>query len=570
MFARETAAARTLLPLTIALAATTLAATTLAATAGAQDSTVRVHRVDSLFSRYTVGDSPGLAVALVRDGKVLLARGYGLANLEHRIPITDSTVFDVASISKQFTGLAVAMLLQQGRISLTDDIRTYIPDLQRMPQPITIDHLLHHTSGMRDWPGTLNIAGWRYDDVISFQQILSMAYHQRTLNFTPGAEYTYSNTGYNLLAEMVARVTGTSFRSWTDAQLFQPLGMRRSVFRDDHTLVVPDRAIGYVPGADLRWHRVSNNLTALGSSSLMSTVADMARWLINFDDARVGGDSAMALSRSRGSLNDGSRIPYAFGISHGSYRGQPTLSHSGSWAGFVSYLVQFPQQRAGIVILANTPAVNASRAAYAVADIVLADALAPGVPAVESIPAPVAVTTAQLERHVGVYRLGPAWYVRIRRDGDHLVAQVAGEREAPMTARSPREFWVQNYGAAMIFAAVSDGPSPSLTYRGQRAERVDERGLAAPPTLDGYAGTYESDELGIGYPIIVRDGVLVLQSRQHGDVPLTHKWGDDFGGIGAFRSVAFQRDPGGTITGLFVNVDERSRNIRFTRRADRR
>ncbi len=533
----------------------------------AQPTPVQSRRADSLFAEFSVGDSPGLAVAVVRDGKVLFTNGYGLANLEHHIPITPSTVFDVASVSKQFAGLAVSMLVDEGRVSLSDDIRKYIPELQVMERPITIDHLLHHTSGMRDWPGTLGVAGWRYDDVISFDQILNMAYHQSTLNFVPGAEYTYSNTGYNLLAEMVQRVTKTSFRAWTNEHLFRPLGMTSSVFRDDHTLVVPRRAYGYTRNADSSWRAVTNNLTALGSSSLMSSAEDMARWLINFDDARVGGASAMARARTRGILNDGSTIPYAFGISHGEYRGAATISHSGSWAGFVSYLVHFPTLKGGVVVLANTPRVNTARAALALADIFLGEALGSvaanngGAP-----PVPVEVPAPTLERYAGVYRLGPGWYVRIRQEGAALIAQVPGEGAAPMIPRSQQEFWVNNYGAAMTFGVGTMGPATHLIYRGRRADRVDERGLQSPATVEPYAGTYTSEELGIAYPIEVRKWALVLRSRQHGDIPLTHQWGEDFSGTGPLRSIEFQHDATGRVVALLVNVDERSRNIRFVRR----
>lgn len=454
----------------------------------AQPTAEQARRADSLFAEFTVAGSPGLSVAVVRDGKTVFARGYGLANLEHQVPNTASTVFDVASVSKQFAGLAVAMLVQQGKVSLTDDIRTYIPELQVMQPPITINHLVHHTSGMRDWPGMLNLAGWRYDDVISFGQIMTFANNQRTLNFVPGAEYTYSNTGYNLLAEMVQRVTGMSFRAWTDEHLFKPLGMTSTVFRDDHTLVVPRRALGYSRAPNGSWRAVTNNLTALGSSSLMSSVDDMAKWLMNFDDARVGGEAANALARTRGVLNNGSEIPYAFGISHGTYRGAPTLSHSGSWAAFVSFLVQFPQQKAGVVVLANTPSVNTSRAAYALADIFVGDAL--------------------------------------------------GAMPAPPTA------------------AVA----PAAAVAGDRAP------LARPANLTVYAGTYESDELGIAYPVAVRDTSLVLRSRQLGDIVLSYRGRDDFAGTSPFRSVVFERDGAGRVVSMLVNIDERSRNIRFVRR----
>jgi hypothetical protein len=312
---------------------------------------------------------------------------------------------------------------------------------------------------------------------------------------------------------------------------------------------------------------VTNNLTALGSSSLMSSANDMARWLIDFDSARVGGSATLSLMRTRGVLNDGTSIPYAFGISHGTYRGAPTLTHSGSWAAFVSFLVHFPQQRSGVVVLANTPGVNTSRAAYALADVFLGDALPEVVSTVASRGTFVSFSGDLLDRYAGVYSLGPGWYVRIRHVGDSLVAHVAGEAEAPMSARTVQEFWVENYGAAMTFAEAPSSPAAYLTYRGRRSERVDENGLTPPADLTPYAGVYESDELGIAYPVEVRGKALVVRSRQHGDIVLKHAWRDDFSGTqGGMRSVEFQRDGNGRVTGFVVNIDERSRNIRFIRR----
>src|SRR5688572_7130989 len=271
------------------LVRTLIASLSLAAgTAEAQNG--QAARVDSIFTQFTTGLTPGAAVAVVRNGALVLSKGYGSADLEHRIPITGTSVFDVASVSKQFAGLAVAMLVEQGKVALTDDIRKHIPELPDFGRTITVNHLVHHTSGIRDWPGTLALAGWRMDDVISFDQILTMAYHQRTINFDPGSEYMYSNTGYNLLAELVRRVTGRTFRAWTDEYLFKPLGMTRSHFRDDHTEVFPDRVLGYGRAQDGTFRATSNNLMALGSSSLFTTAEDLAKWLANFDDARVGGD----------------------------------------------------------------------------------------------------------------------------------------------------------------------------------------------------------------------------------------------------------------------------------------
>ncbi len=523
--------------------------------------------VDSLFSHFDRTDSPGLAVAVVRDGEVVLRKGYGLARLEDRVPITPSTVFDVASVSKQFTGLAVAMLVERGEVRLDDDIRRWIPELPDFGHTITVEHLLHHTSGLRDWPGTLAIAGWSMDDVISFDQILRMAYDQRALNFEPGSEYTYSNTGYNLLAEMVSRVTGQSFRAWTDEHLFGPLGMSRSHFRDDYTEVVPDRASGYARASDGSWHRAPDNLTALGSSSLFSTVDDLSRWVANFDDAAVGGRPAMGLARTRGVLNDGSTIPYAFGINHGEYRGLPTLNHSGSWAQFSTFVLYFPDRRMGVVVLANSGSINAAAAAYDVADRYLEGNLPPRQSEAPSKDEAVAVPDSVLDDYVGVYRLGPGWYVHIRREGSALFTRATREDEFPMTARSTTEFWVEAYGASIAFEREGDGRVTHITYRGRTAPRVGTAAPPAPRDLAGVTGEYVSEELHTSYRVEVEDGGLVMRHWRHGAIRLSPAWDDDFVGEAWFiGSVQFQRDAEGSAVAMLVTAGERNRNIRFVKR----
>ena len=539
----------------------------------AQAADDRARRVDSIFAEFDKPGSPGAAVAVIRDGRVILERGYGYASLEHNVPVTPNTVFDVASVSKQFAGLAIAMLVDQGRLKVTDNVRTYIPELHDFSPPITIDHLLHHTSGIRDWPATLSVAGWRFDDVISYDQILRFAYAQRTLNFTPGAEYTYSNTGYNLLAEVVARVTGKSFRAWTDENLFRPLGMTRSHFHDDHSMVVAGRAFGYSrgpggAGGDGGWRAVSNNLTALGSSSLYSTASDMAKWMINFDSARVGGSRAMDLMRSRTPLNDGSPNQYAFGISHGQWRGVPFVSHSGSWAGFVSFLTYIPEKKFGVVVLANAPNVPVQRAVIEISNIYLGAELAPVVAAAAAqSPGPtVEVPTATLDRYVGTYRLGPGWYVRIRRDGNALLAQATREQEVPLSPRSDREFWVQAYNAPMTFVRDSATGDVRLHYRTFGVPRLAPADPARSKPLAELAGEYVSEELGTKYIVVVRDSAVTLRHFRHGDIALTRAWGDDWSGAPFFvRSVAFQRDARGRVTGFVVNAGERARDIAFVR-----
>jgi CubicO group peptidase (beta-lactamase class C family) len=518
-------------------------------------------RVDSLFAQFSSGLTPGAAVAVVRNGSLVLSKGYGYADLEHKVPITGTSVFDVASVSKQFAGLAIAMLVEQGKVALTDDIRKHIPEMPDFGRVITVGHLVHHTSGLRDWPGTLALAGWQMDDVISFDQILTMAYHQRTLNFDPGSEYMYSNTGYNLLAELVRRVTGKTFRAWTDEELFKPLGMTRSHFRDNHTEVFPDRVYGYGRNADGTWRAVTNNLMALGSSSLFTSAEDLARWLANFDDGKVGGANAMARMRTVVPLNNGSPNTYAFGVGMNEYRGQQTISHSGSWAAFNTFVLYFPMQRTGIVVLANTP-FGVGNVANRIADIYLEPVLGPR-PSPASRTA-VPVSTPTLDRYTGLYRLGPGWYARITRDGVNLSTQATNEQRFAMTALSDSTFWVPGYNTDMLFTSARDGRM-HVVFRGTARPRVEETKEPAVAALAQLAGTYFSEELEATYHVEVRNGGLVMRHRRHGVIPLTWVNGEDFRGSWFMRSVEFVRDGAGRVTGLTVTVDERSRNVRFGR-----
>lgn len=538
-------------------------------------------RVDSLFSHLDDPMSPGVAVVVVKDGEVLLRKGYGNANIEHRIPVTPATVFDIASVSKQFAGMAIAMLAEDGEISLDDDVRTYIPELPDFGYVITIDHLIHHTSGIRDWPGTLAVAGWRMDDVISFDQILRMAYNQQDLNFVPGAEYTYSNTGFNLLAEVVARVSGMTFREWTHENIFEPLGMDNTHFQDDHTEIVAGRAYGYSWGGARGFTAVPDLLTALGSSSLFTSVDDLARWLMNFDDAEVGGRAVIERMKTRGVLNDGSEIPYAYGINVRDYKGRPSVDHGGSWAGFRTYLLHFPGERMGVVVLGNHDTFNSTASARAVADIYLdidgegddaaeeeaaadnpEDKVAPAEKAEEF-----SVSAVLLDEYGGTYRLGPGWYVHVSRDGGSLVAQATAESKAPMEARSDTEFWVEAYGASITFRRDAAGEVTHFSYRDMEAPKVADSPRPSSPPLADFVGTYVSEELDTDYEIVMEDDALVAHHRRHGAINFFHAFGDDFrSSVWFIRSLEFQRDSDGVVNGFLVNGGERVRNLRFVKR----
>ena len=515
-------------------------------------------KVDRLFADYDKPVPRGAAVAVVRDGRVLYRKEFGCADLDHNIPITSETVFDIASVSKQFAGMAVAMLLEEGKLSLDENIGTYVPEVPDFGNTITLRHLVHHTSGLRDWPGTLLLGGWRFDDVISFRNIMDMVRHQEKLNFEPGSEYTYSNTGYNLLAEAVARVSGISFRQWTDRRIFAPLGMKDTHFHDDHEEIVKKRATAYRPDGRGGFKKVGNSLTAMGSSSLFSTVDDLVLWANNFDNPVVGGSVVIEKMEERGVLNSGKRIDYAFGQSVSSYRGAKSVSHSGGWAGFRTYLIRFPDLRFNVIVLCNLSSLNPREKALRIADLYLSDHLeSEKKKTAEKEVEP--IDPGLLDDYLGTWKLGPGWLLTITRKGNSLTAQATMEPAYPAVPEKEDRFFVKAYGASLVFERDSSGNVHALHYRGIRAGRVVPH-QPSTARLEEYRGLYWSRELDTVASIEVQGGKLQARQRKHGSVELVPTQSDQF--RTSQGRIDFDRDGAGAISG-FRFSQQRSRNILF-------
>src|SRR5690606_17154623 len=319
------------------------AALPLAVEAHAQSRPDLSARVDSLFAEWDRPGSPGCALGVVRDGRLDYARGYGYANLDHDVPITPSTVFYIASVSKQFTAASIVLLAQQGRLSPDDDVRAYIPELPDYGATITIRHLIHHTSGLRDYLTLMLLAGMRLEDVHTDAEVLDLVTRQAALNFTPGERYLYSNTGYLLMAEIVRRVSGKSLREFADEHIFRPLGMANTHFHDDRTMVVRNRALAYARNEDGSFRLdVWSNFDKVGSGGLLASVEDLALWDLNAEHQKVGGAALREQMLGRGVLNDGDTLDYAFGLIIGEYRGLRTVGHSGGSMGFRAHHLRFP------------------------------------------------------------------------------------------------------------------------------------------------------------------------------------------------------------------------------------
>jgi CubicO group peptidase (beta-lactamase class C family) len=335
-------------------------------------------RVDQMM-RVTLGDSaitPGASIAVQRDGKLIYSKGFGYADLEYGIKNTPTTIFHIASVSKQFTAFAIAMLADQRKLSLNDDIRKYLPELHDFGDVITINHLVHHTSGLRDQWNLLMMAGWRLDDVITQKQIMRVISRQRDLNFKPGEEMLYCNTGFTLMAEIVSRVTGESFPEWTRKNIFEPLDMKNTLFYDDHEKIVKNRAYSYYE-TNGGYKKSVLNYANVGATSLFTTVEDLNKWAVNFEKMEVGNQNVMKLMNQRFVLNKGDTINYAFGQSVDKYKGLNAYSHSGGDAGYRSYLLRFPDQHFSVAVFSNLASFNPGAIGYALADLYLAKDIKP-------------------------------------------------------------------------------------------------------------------------------------------------------------------------------------------------
>ena len=374
--------------------------------------------VDAIFADLA-GDRPGAAVAVLMGGEVVHRAGYGTAHLDHGIPITPETVFDIASISKQFGAMAALLLENEGMLDLDADVRGYVPELPDFGAVITARQLIHHTSGIRDWPHTMALGGIGFTDVISFEKILRMLYRQEAINFPPNSEYAYSNTAYNLLARVIEVQSGMTFREYTESRIFGPLGMTRTHFSDDYLEVVPGRAESYAPMGEAEgedededeaagegFQRMPNQLTALASSSLHTSIDDFVRWMRNYETAQVGGEEMLRTMVQPGVLTNGDTLDYAYGLSVGEYRGLPTFGHGGSWVGYRTNFVRFPEQNLSIAIFCNVSDCDPAGRARRVAEVYIGDLMAPEPEAPE--PEPDAdgpsLTPAQLREYAGSYR----------------------------------------------------------------------------------------------------------------------------------------------------------------------
>lgn len=400
--------------------------------------------VDEIFAKWT-SSTPGCAVGVAVGGKPVLLKAYGMADLEHDVRNTPETVFEAGSVSKQFTALAVQLLASDGKLSLDDPVRKYIPELPDYHVPLTIRHMLSHTSGLRDWGSVESIAGWpRTTREYTHAHVLEIVSRQQALNFPPGTQWSYSNTGFNLAAIIVARVSGMPFSVFSKQRIFAPLGMTHTSWRDDHTRIVKGRAIAYAQ-RDGEYHSEMPFENVHGNGGLLTTVGDLLIWNENFVEPKVGSAKALMEMQTVGHFNDGKPLDYGLGLYVNDYRGLRNVYHSGSTAGYRAQLNRFPDTRTSVAVLCNGANGDATRSANRVSDVFLGDRLKPAAPATAAA-APAAAldpppSGAQLAALAGSYWSDEAETMLIAAvDQGALVLRRRPDTVIKLTAIAPGKF----------------------------------------------------------------------------------------------------------------------------------
>ena len=478
-------------------------------------------RIDTAFSAYARSGSPGCATGIVTDGRLAWARGYGLASLEHEVPIGPATVFDLGSTSKQMTAAALALLARDGRLSLDDGIRKYVPEIPDYGATITLRRLLTHTSGLRDYTDLLALAGMRDEDLTTTADALAILGRQRGVNFAPGAEWRYCNSGFFLASIVVERVAGKSLRVFAQERLFGPLGMGHTVYLDDHALVVPRRATGYAPRPGGGFRTAASDWEQTGDGGVQSSVEDMARWAALFDAADDGaapgaGRSAppipaawlRGLLETPGRLADGTTLGYGLGLSLGTHRGLRLVRHGGAWAGYRAMLMSIGERRLAVVTLCNIGSADTTTLSFAALDAAL-DALPNPPPAATPPSSRAAVDRSLLEPLAGTYYsepLGESLAIGIK-DG----ALRLGEEGTALEPQGERRFATPGGDTTITFAAGGTGLSRreagGADPRPVPFRRSPGGGRQAAGSLKGLAGDYHSDEVGRAVTLMVREGV---------------------------------------------------------------
>ena len=522
-------------------------------------------KLDQLISTFCKSNEPGVSVAVIKDGDFVYKFSKGMSNLEYDIPITSSTVFHIASVSKQFTMFAILLLEQEGKLSIDDDIRKYFPEMADYGDTIRLRHLANHTSGIRDIFDLTNLIGIRNEDMISNDQTIKLITCQKGLNFKPGEKYEYCNSGYILLAEIVKRVSGMSFADFTTSKIFKPLKMMNSQFLDFPELIIKNRAYSYFK-QDTTYYKSLLNFSFVGSSGLNTSTEDLSLWAMNFENKNVGSDIIFNKMKERGKLNNGELIPYALGQELKSYKGLDIVFHGGGDAGYRSYLLRVPKHKFSIAILSNSQEFNPLDIAYEIVDFYLKDVEVEN----EETKLELKIDQSILKNFVGYYEVLPGFIFSITQEKSLLYLQMVGDTPKVLLPQINRnEFVYPNMPHSKFVFSERQGAVAKefklnvsdFVYDGKRiqVEKFDQTKI----NLSELTGQYFSADVNTIYHFVIRENKLFATHHTNTDIQLKPLQPDQFiGGMSFFGQVDMIRDQHKKVIGFYLS-GQKSKRIKF-------
>lgn len=534
-------------------------------------------KIEKLFHRWDRYNSPGAAVSVSKAGKLLYAKGFGYSNLEYDIPISSKSIFHVASVSKQFTVMAILLLEKEGKLSVKDDIRKYLDELPELEDIITIEHLIHHTGGLRDQLELIFLSGWRPDDVITQEHLMNMSIRQTTTNFLVDEKFLYSNTGYTFMAEIVKKVSGMSFREYTQKHIFEPLGMENTHFHDDNDEIVKNRAYSYKLGTEGRIKKSVLNYSVVGPTSLFTTVEDMAKWGHNYITCKVGGREIIDYMTTQYRLKSGKKIEYAGGVNIRDYKGLKTIEHNGADAGFRTSMVVFPKEDLVVSVFSNIGTFKPEYYAKKIGELFIDEELIDDHNKFYDYDV-LEITSEDPKRYMDIEKIEGKYLIE---PGRLIVASVRDDAiyiKLPSTPELKfmyiRDKLLQGENTDVLVEVVEDDNKeiigldiiniPSDIRRADRIKIVDRD----MDYLKRYIGDYYCRELDTFYKIGI-EGNRLIAKHTRSPVTLFVPYGEDCflsskGDYGLNGKIVFKKDRHGYIEGFMLNSD-RVRNLWFNR-----
>lgn len=511
-------------------------------------------RIDEIFTHWN-NATPGGSVLVSRNGSVIYHKAFGLADLEHNVPNTTETIFEGGSVSKQFTAASILLLATEGKLSAQDDVRKYIPELPVYDAPITIQHLLNHTSGLKDWGSIGSLTGWpRTTRVYTQELALDIICQQKSLNFTPGTEYAYSNSNYTLLVTIVARVSGMSLAEFTRTRFFEPLGMTHTQWRDNFREIIPNRAIAYSPVSS-GYEQMMPFENIHGHGGLLTTTGDLMKWNALLQTHSIGGDKMFAMRVQQGRLKNGKQIYYAGGLNIGTFNNYTEISHSGATAGYRAWLAYYPDKKITIAILSNDANGNVVASGKKIAEILL------GKPETKTPkPAKIDLPESDLKKFTGTYRS--------IRNFDVFTISVRDNKlywnQMALTPIHRDTFYYNDLKWAYVKPGrilVKNSQDTSLYHKVNPIDSTQRH-------IQPLAGTYASREADTEFTVSVKGNEVWINRKPETSYKLTPLYYDGYRGD-EFELLEFKRDRKGKVTGFEISLS-RAERIPFTKVTENR